>query len=118
VNGTDAAPINTENVRILFSQDGGATFTVVNESTPNDGSEEISLPEGTVAGTNARVLVEAIDNVYYAVSRKFNLSGVMGVSDVNQFTVGIYPNPNNGQFSVKAANVSAGNVTTTIFDTA
>lgn len=118
VNGTDAAPINTANVRILFSQDNGATFTVVKESTPNDGSEVISLPEGTVAGTNARVLVEAIDNVYYAVSRKFNLSGVMGVSDVDQFAVGIYPNPNNGQFFVKAANISAGNVTTTIFDTA
>ncbi|MBW7870955.1 MAG: T9SS type A sorting domain-containing protein [Flavobacteriia bacterium] len=118
VNGTDTAPISTANVRILFSQDNGTTFTVVKDSTPNDGSEVISLPEGTVAGTNARVMVEAIDNVYYAVSRKFNLSGVMGVSDVDQFAVGIYPNPNNGQFFVKAANISAGNVTTTIFDTA
>lgn len=117
VNGTDAAPIGTANVRILFSQDNGTSFTVVKESTPNDGSEVISLPVGTVAGTNARVMVEAIDNVYYAVSRKFNLSGVMGVSDVDQFAVGIYPNPNNGQFFVKAANISAGNVTTTIFDT-
>ncbi|MDD3458182.1 MAG: T9SS type A sorting domain-containing protein, partial [Weeksellaceae bacterium] len=43
--------------------------------------------------------------------------GVMGVSDLGQFSIGIYPNPNNGQFYVKAANVSSGNIKTTIYDT-
>src|SRR5690606_38005405 len=37
VAGTDAAPINTQFVRILFSSDNGQTFTVVAENTPNDG---------------------------------------------------------------------------------
>jgi hypothetical protein len=118
VAGTDSAPINTSHVRILFSTDDGASFTVLSESTANDGSEVVALPAGTVAGTNARVLVEAVDNIYYAVSRKFNLTGAMGVTDIGNIEVGIYPNPNNGQFYVKAANVSNGNVQTTIYDTA
>lgn len=119
VAGTDQSPINTTNVRILFSADNGATFTVVAESTPNDGSEMINFPANTVAGTNARIMIEAIDNVYYCVTRKFNLTGQMGVTDINnQFAVGIYPNPNNGQFYVKAAGVAAGNVKTTLYNTA
>lgn len=119
VAGTDQAPINTQNVRILFSTDNGATFTVVNESTPNDGIENIALPIGTVAGSNARVMVEAVDNIYYAVSRKFNLSGNMGISDINNLSeITIYPNPTNGQFNVKAENIAIGNVKTTIYDTA
>ncbi|MET3731800.1 zinc-dependent metalloprotease [Moheibacter stercoris] len=118
VAGTNAAPINTANVRILFSSDNGATFTVVAESTPNDGSEMITIPTGTVAGVNGRIMIEAIDNIYYAVSRKFNLTGTMGVSDLNQLAIGIYPNPTNGQFNVAANNVAKGNVKTTIFDTA
>jgi hypothetical protein len=117
VAGTNAAPINTANVRILFSSDNGATFTVVAESTPNDGSEVINIPTGTTAGTNGRIMIEAIDNIYYAVSRKFNLTGTMAVSDMNQLSLGVYPNPNIGQFHVAANNVSKGNVRTTIFDT-
>src|SRR5690606_34809563 len=117
VAGTNAAPINTANVRILLSTDNGATFTVVSESTENDGSEVVTLPAGTVAGTNGRIMIEAIDNIYYAVTKKFNLTGTMGVSDMSQLSMGVYPNPNSGQFNVSASNIGKGNVKTTIFDT-
>lgn len=116
VAGTDAAPINTENVKISLSTDNGATFTVVAESTANDGSETITIPEGTVAGNNMRIMIEAVDNIYYAVSRPFKFTGTMGISEMNLSTVGVYPNPNNGQFYVKASNVAQGNVKTTIYD--
>lgn len=123
VAGTDIDPINTENVKISISTDNGATFTVVSESTPNDGSETISIPEGTVAtedpdSPEARIMIEAIDNIYYAVSRPFIFTGKMSVSDLdNSLTVGLYPNPNNGQFTLKADKVAQGTVKTTIFDT-
>ena len=42
----------------------------------------------------------------------------MGVSDMNLNIVGLYPNPNNGQFFLKANNISKGEVKTKIFDTA
>lgn len=118
VAGTDGGEINTANVKISFSSDNGATFTVVSENTPNDGSETIAFPAGTVAGTNARIMIEAVGNIYYAVSRKFTLTGNMGVSDVNHTSeISVYPNPNHGQFAVNAKNMATGSVVTKIFDT-
>ena len=118
VAGTNVDPINTENVKISLSTDNGANFTVVAASTPNDGSETITIPSGTVAGEDCRILIEAEGNIYYAVSRPFNLVGTMGVNDMNLSMVGLYPNPNNGQFYLKANNVAKGDITTKIFDTA
>ncbi len=67
VAGTSAAPINTANVKISLSTDGGLTYpTVLAASTANDGSESVTLP--SLASATARVKVEAVDNVYFDVS--------------------------------------------------
>ncbi len=88
VAGTDQAPINTTSVDILLSVDGGLTFdTVMELSTPNDGTETVVMP--VVVPTNqARIMVRANGNVYYAVnssdftvtSDEFSLS----TTDLNQ----------------------------------
>ncbi len=67
VNGTDAAPISTANVKITLSIDGGLTYpTVVLASTANDGSESITVP-GTPT-TTARMRIEAVGNIYFDIS--------------------------------------------------
>ncbi|HEU4496301.1 MAG TPA: zinc-dependent metalloprotease family protein [Flavobacterium sp.] len=69
VAGTTAAPISTANVKILLSTDGGLTFpTVLAASTPNDGSESITVPN--IAAPFCRIMVEAVDNIYFAVNAK------------------------------------------------
>lgn len=65
--GSNAAPINTANVKISYSADGGATFTTLIASTPNDGSESIVVPNTPTA--TARIMIEAIGNIYYCVSK-------------------------------------------------
>ncbi len=71
VAGTTANGINTANVNILFSTDGGATFSTLVANTPNDGTESITLPSST--SPTCRVLVEAVGNVFYAVSKNIGL---------------------------------------------
>lgn len=67
VLGTDQAPVSCANVRILFSNDGGQSFaTTLLASTPNNGAAEVRLPN--LLTTQGRVKVEALGNVFFAVS--------------------------------------------------
>ena len=64
VAGTDAAPVGTTQVRIALSVDGGATFPyLLAESTANDGSEFVTLPN--VPTTRARFQVAAVGNIFF-----------------------------------------------------
>ena len=67
VANSTAAPVNAANVRILFSADGGMTFpTVVLASTPNDGSQSITVPN--IATTSGRIKIEAVGNIFFDIS--------------------------------------------------
>jgi hypothetical protein len=77
---TDVAPINTANVKISLSADGGYTYPyVLSASAPNDGSEPVTLPN--IATTQARVKIEAIDNIFFDLSNAdFTIHAVPVVS--------------------------------------
>ena len=65
--GTTAAPFNVANVRISISSDGGLTYPVeILASTPNDGSEAVTIPGPVTA--SARIKVEAIGNIFFDIS--------------------------------------------------
>lgn len=70
VAATNQAPINTTNVNIKLSINGGQTFTIIAANTPNDGSELVNIPNGSTS-SNAYIMIEAVGNVYYAVSPSF-----------------------------------------------
>ncbi len=77
VSGTNAAPVNTANVRILLSTDGGNTFSIVLLAlTANDGNQLVTVPNG-IATTTARVKIEAVGNIYFDISDQ-NFSIVNG----------------------------------------
>ena len=91
VAGTSAAPINTSLVTISLSTDQGRTFTPLVENTPNDGSESVVIP--SLDTPDARIKVEAVDNIYFDMSdENFTITpgcpedldndGVVGLGDL------------------------------------
>jgi hypothetical protein len=60
-------PISASHVRISLSTDGGASFpTVLAASTPNDGSEDVQIPD--VSTENARLKVEPTNNIFFDIN--------------------------------------------------
>jgi len=77
VNGTTAAPISCANVKISLSTDGGNTFpTILHASTPNDGSETVTVPN--ISTILARIKVEAVNNIFFDISNtNFTISAAV-----------------------------------------
>ena len=66
VAGTNTSAL-AQNVKISLSSDGGFTYPdVLVASTPNDGSESVTIPG--VATAHARIKVEAVGNVFFDIS--------------------------------------------------
>ncbi|WP_452230503.1 reprolysin-like metallopeptidase [Lacinutrix sp. MEBiC02404] len=74
VGQSNNATINCQTVNILFSSDGGANFnTTLASGVANNGAASITVPNIT-ANNNSRILIEAADNVFYAITDVFSLS--------------------------------------------
>mgnify|MGYP006190767955 FL=1 len=57
----------SSNVDILLSTDGGLTFpTVLASNTPNDGTENITVPN--IASQTCRIMIKPTGNIYYALN--------------------------------------------------
>lgn len=88
VNGTNTIP-GAANVNIKLSTDGGKTFpTVLANTTPNDGSEVITVP--AVTGENCRILIEPTGNVFYAINATAFAIGYTTVTDCKTY---VYDTP-------------------------
>lgn len=67
VANTTAAPVSAANVDIYLSTDGGNTFpTLLVSGTPNDGAEQVMLPNTPT--TTARIKVQGSGNIFFDIS--------------------------------------------------
>jgi hypothetical protein len=69
VANTDIAPVACANVNIMLSIDGGVTFTTVLSNTPNDGSQDIVVPNSP--STTAIIMVICENGTFFDISNNF-----------------------------------------------
>ncbi|HKA23013.1 MAG TPA: zinc-dependent metalloprotease family protein, partial [Blastocatellia bacterium] len=97
VANTASSPVNCSNVKISLSTNGGNTFPIVlSASTPNDGSEPVSVPN--ISTGSARIKVEAVGNVFFDVSNT-NFTVTQGSTN-GVDTIGLY-NPSGAAFFLR-----------------
>ncbi|WPO90199.1 reprolysin-like metallopeptidase [Chryseobacterium sp. HR92] len=106
VANTTAFPVNCATVNIFLSTDGGLTYpTLILGSTPNDGSQTVTIPNVTT--TQARIMVAAETNVFYNINPiNFTITQTLGVSETasNKDVFVVYPNPSKGLLNIKFTN--------------
>ncbi|MEG0697639.1 MAG: T9SS type A sorting domain-containing protein, partial [Algoriella sp.] len=117
VAGTDANGIDTQNVKILLSVDGGQKFDyVLAETVPNNGSYTFTVPAGLGITDKARIMIKAIDNVFLAVnSANFSIESSLATNEIKGKDLAtISPNPSNGIINLDfAKSVTTGKITVT-----
>ena len=102
IGATNQTPVNSQNMNILLSTDGGISFPITLASgTANDGTQTIVVPNNIT--TQARILVEAADNIFYNVNatnftisasgQTYNWTGVADTSwnNTSNWSTGVVP---------------------------
>ena len=109
VNGTNAAPVSCDSVKILISYNGGITYSTLLGSTPNDGTELITAPTVTASILTCRIKVESKGNIFYDVSNNnFEISisvGLNSLSKNNPIGLSVWPNPFSNQLNFAVGNL-------------
>lgn len=115
VNGTNLAPVSCDSVRILISYNSGSTYSVLVNSTPNDGSELITAPTLSASITTCRIKIESKGNIFYDISNNnFTIDinvGIKAQSQNNPVGLTVWPNPFNNAFNLSALNLNAESAT-------
>jgi hypothetical protein len=116
VAGTTNAPVNTSHVNIRLSIDGGMTYPILlAENTPNDGSEQITVPG--VNSNSARVMVEAVNNIYFAINgAPITITGTVDTEDFELANFNVYPNPNHGTFTISFDSKTSNDIKISVYD--
>ena len=87
VASTTASPVSCANVKISLSTDGGTTFSTLVASTPNDGTEVVTIPNTPT--TTARIKVEAVGNIFFDISNTNFTIGSGGSTDSCTAPIGL-----------------------------
>lgn len=117
VAGTTAGNINTTNVNILISTNNGATYTMLAQNVPNNGTAALTIPTNLTNTTEGRIKIEAVGNIFYTVSKKLTIWDPNMSVEENEFTnLKIYPNPVTDLLNIEFETETLGNTKFDIFD--
>ena len=131
---TASAPFNSPTVDILLSTNASTALETYNATTPtspnpttwttiasgvaNNGSYVVTLPNVPSTKTACRFMVKAVGNVFLAVnSKNFTITPDPLANDqfgLDNFS--IFPNPNNGNFTIKFDSISSNEIVVGVYD--
>ena len=116
VAGTDVAPVDSPNVDILFSTNGGQTYDVViAEDIPNNGSAEISAPN--LNTTSGRFMIISSNNIFYDINGGvITIEGVLALNENSFENFALWPNPSNGSINLALTPFSNGEIKVSLYD--
>ena len=116
VAGTDVAPVDSPNVDILFSTNGGQTYDVViAEDIPNNGSAEISAPN--LNTTSGRFMIISSNNIFYDINGGvITIEGVLALNENSFENFALWPNPSNGSINLVLTPFSNGDIEVSLYD--
>ncbi len=116
VAGTDVAPVDSPNVDIWFSTDGGQTYPIsVALNVPNTGSATVNVPN--VNTTTGRLMVKSSNNIFYDLNDAvMTVDGTVGVEDFTFENFSVYPNPSNGTFNLTFTPASNDKIEISLYD--
>lgn len=116
VAGTDVAPVDSPNVDILFSTNGGQTYDVViAEDIPNNGSAAISAPN--LNTTSGRFMIISSNNIFYDINGGvITIEGVLALNENSFENFALWPNPSNGSINLVLTPFSNGDIEVSLYD--
>ena len=116
VAGTDVAPVDSPNVDVLFSTNGGQTYDVViAEDIPNNGSAEISAPN--LNTTSGRFMIISSNNIFYDINGGvITIEGVLALDENSFENFALWPNPSNGSINLVLTPFSNGDIEVSLYD--
>ena len=116
VAGSNVAPVNSPNVDILFSTDGGLTYPVtIALNVQNNGSAVVNVPN--LNTTTGRMMIRSSNNIFYDLNDAvITVDGTVGVEEFAFDNFAVYPNPSNGTFNLTFKPASNDNIEVTLYD--
>ena len=116
VAGTESAPVNSPNVDILFSTDGGQNFDVIiAEGIPNNGSADILAPN--LNTTSGRLMIISSNNIFYDINGEIiTVEGALSINESTFENFDVWPNPSNGSINLSLNPSSNGNIQVSLYD--
>lgn len=108
VANTDNAPVSCANVDVMLSTDGGSTFTVIANDVPNDGSQDVVVPNSP--STTALIIVICENGTFFDVSNNvftITAGSPCNVPDVPTVSGNLMMCPNGStQLSIASGNLN------------
>ncbi len=117
VNNTNLPPVGCDSIQILLSTNNGNTYSVLVNSSPNYGSQLITVPTVTTIITTCRIKIVGRGGVFYDVSdNRFTITtdvtvGMNHVSANNALVLEAWPNPAEEQVTIAANHLDPESVT-------